>query len=305
MIDLEPVRETNLARPPAPIDAPARRDPAGPAVGVVIMIRDEGLRHRVALAAQGLAEALSQHCKGRHAFRAVVADARELAERELAGAMRDGTAGAAIVVSDDLCDEPEGRMNQQPKLGAWGERLRTLFANQLFGSVAITGWTRRIPDVDRTVLRDVTRPALVDAVLRTLRTLEYKSPPSRGELGEPAVIRPVRTREELRDYFSLRHQVYSVMGYLSNEVESAPSGLEIDWCDRNSIPIAAFSTGDGSMLGTTRIILTNAVDPRFERSGAGALRVRPGDPGPVPEAIGHAATDHAIAGPRRDLCSHH
>ncbi len=160
---------------------------------------------------------------GRYGFRVVISATRELAVKELASGLRAGPLGAAILVSDQLSNEPDtGSMNQQPMLTPWGQEIQSLFPDSPLGTVALTRWARRVPDIDRVVGWDIDRPSLVEALLRTIRTLEYKAPPDKGALDEPVVVRLVRTEAELEDYFRLRHRIYSVMGYLPDEIEAAP-----------------------------------------------------------------------------------
>ncbi|HEV3162651.1 MAG TPA: GNAT family N-acetyltransferase [Isosphaeraceae bacterium] len=173
-----------------------------------------------------------------------------------------------IVISDLMAEPPRGGEDGPAATDWWSQVVAASSANQdRIGSVAITGWApRRVPDVDRVVGPDLAEPALFDAIARTVRTLDYKQKPQPRKLQELVVIRHVRTKEELKCYYRLRHRIYSLMGYLDHEVEGVPIEREIDWCDLFSIPIAAFvaePSGAERMIGTTRIIGTRDYAPRL------------------------------------------
>jgi hypothetical protein len=172
------------------------------------------------------------------------ADAKEKLDAQLSG----GAFPAAILISDRLANRVECGLHAQPDATEWGTAIRDRFSDKLLGMVAITGWApRRVPDVDRVVGTDVAAGALQKALQLTVQALRYKSPPEqRRAIAHPVKVRRVWLETELLECFRLRHRVYSVMGYLDDELEADEFRMEVDWYDLNSVHIAAFEeTGFG------------------------------------------------------------
>jgi N-acetylglutamate synthase-like GNAT family acetyltransferase len=177
--------------------------------------------------------------------------------------------GRVVIVISDLMAEPPSAGQTGPKATNWWYQLVAAAGpnEHRLGSVAITGWApSRVPDVDRVVAPGVEEAALFEAIGRTILTLDYKQKPQHRTPEGLIVIRQVRTVEELRAYYGLRHRIYSIMGYLDAEIERVSTQQEIDWCDLFSVPIAAFEAGpDGAarIVGTARIITTRPSNPQL------------------------------------------
>jgi GNAT superfamily N-acetyltransferase len=77
----------------------------------------------------------------------------------------------------------------------------------------------------------------------------------RGRLRKQSVqIRPIRPDwQELETYFALRYRVYRAEGYIPPEYDSPATGLEIDYADRWSFPMGAFSK-EGRMIACIRLV---------------------------------------------------
>jgi predicted GNAT family N-acyltransferase len=73
-------------------------------------------------------------------------------------------------------------------------------------------------------------------------------------------IRELGTLEDLICSYRLRYEVYADLGYLSPN----NSGLEIDPYDAWAIPVGAFDTGTGKLMGTIRLI-TSGRQGRYAR----------------------------------------
>jgi predicted GNAT family N-acyltransferase len=87
----------------------------------------------------------------------------------------------------------------------------------------------------------------------------------RGRLRKQGVsIRPIRAdRRELRSYFALRYKVYQPEGYVPQEYDSPNTGLEIDYADRWSFPVGAFSK-DGRLIGCIRLVEEYGKDNEYK-----------------------------------------
>jgi predicted GNAT family N-acyltransferase len=68
-------------------------------------------------------------------------------------------------------------------------------------------------------------------------------------------IRALDTAAELIESYRLRYEVYGALGYLPRGNESR---LEIDEYDSLAIPFGAFSPRSGAMIGTLRLVTTEA-----------------------------------------------
>jgi len=82
----------------------------------------------------------------------------------------------------------------------------------------------------------------------------HSSPPAPAR--EPtSEIRALDTAAELIESYRLRYAVYTALGYSRRRNESK---LEIDAYDSSSIPFGAFDSVSGTMIGTLRLITTEA-----------------------------------------------
>lgn len=75
----------------------------------------------------------------------------------------------------------------------------------------------------------------------------------RKHLDPVGASRVLRTAEELAAYFRLRYQVWSASGFISPERDPKDSRLEIEFSDRNAIPLGFFAR-DGSLAGCVRLV---------------------------------------------------
>jgi predicted GNAT family N-acyltransferase len=67
------------------------------------------------------------------------------------------------------------------------------------------------------------------------------------------VVRRLQSKEDFRAYFSLRYDVLKQMSYIPADKDCAVSQWELDYTDRTSHPIGAFSK-DGSLIGCARLV---------------------------------------------------
>lgn len=77
--------------------------------------------------------------------------------------------------------------------------------------------------------------------------------PAVPDLAASYEIRTLSTAAEYLDYFRLRHNVYSRLGYQERGIES---GIELDEFDLYAIPVGAFDAASGALVGTIRLIST-------------------------------------------------
>jgi len=123
-------------------------------------------------------------------------------------------------------------------------------------SLAIHPKAKRIVDIDRVIPQDCPVSLLVSVIRALAGKLLYLSRPlEKREVGT-VDCRVIRRDAEWGSYFRLRHDVYSVMGYLEPEVVECSSMMELDSCDANSLHFGAFAALDARevLVGTARIV---------------------------------------------------
>jgi predicted GNAT family N-acyltransferase len=182
------------------------------------------------------------------------------------------SADPAVLISDRLA-ETTGKFPDERSLPrSWvKEEIFDRFENQLLGTLAIMDRNTRVPDIDRVLWQNFDAQALLEVFGLVADKLAYISPPprkiDRARLG-PVVVRPIRDKAELRQYFLLRYRVYRIMGYLEPWAESAPTGMEINSGDTHALHMGAFvKDGAGEKLvGTVRVVSSvDSLDDRHER----------------------------------------
>jgi predicted GNAT family N-acyltransferase len=139
-----------------------------------------------------------------------------------------------------------------------------------FGTIAILARPRRLADIDRAICPDGTSQDLERTLTVVIQRVRYIAAPSPAFKIEPRSIsvRPLRAgnETEYREYFALRHRVYSVMGYLDEEIECCRSKLEMNEADLHAIHLGAFHR-DGpqeKLVGTARVVTTGEADPALQ-----------------------------------------
>ncbi len=123
-------------------------------------------------------------------------------------------------------------------------------------------------DPGRSVHRDLAsvRGAIEIEVDRLVLKLPLQKSAGAGRGSHPQFfVRPVQTKDELRECFSLRFQVYRRLGYLKR---LARSRLDLDRYDRTAIQFAAFHAADPShVVATARLIAPGAETILHQRPG--------------------------------------
>jgi N-acetylglutamate synthase-like GNAT family acetyltransferase len=141
------------------------------------------------------------------------------------------------------------------------------FAHHALGTIAIRPSRERLTDIDRIIEPDVTREDLTRAMVLLIGRLEYLTAPITRPKVDPdsIILRPLRSdnEREFREYFRLRHRVYTQMGYLDEEMEASRSKLEMNEADTHSIHLGAFcrSRGGESLIGSARVATNDEADP--------------------------------------------
>lgn len=131
--------------------------------------------------------------------------------------------------------------------------------------IAIVDELRRVTDIDRTITRTAKSPQLLQALQLAADKLAYMSRPEKRSEPSAVEVRLVSRQHELLEYFRLRHRIYGIMGYLAPEIESAPSRMEMDWCDSIALHCAAYQRlkgGQQVLAGTARVVVASSAQPQ-------------------------------------------
>lgn len=173
-----------------------------------------------------------------------------------------------ILVSDQLVADDEKRsleFSEKYEPQKWVGGFRHEYSDQLVALIGVTPHVdQRVADIDQLIQPDFKDPSMESILKRAIGALIYKTPPPpkdesrKAEIKNYMEIRLLSTPSELRNYFHLRHQVYSILGYLSVSLEGCDSQLEIDGCDQYSLHIGAFFRE--TLVGTARIIASEYPD---------------------------------------------
>src|SRR5262249_21913855 len=130
---------------------------------------------------------------------------------------------------------------------------------------AIMTIPKRLRDIDQAVSPNPSPQVLEEALGSVVDRLDYlRIPVNRSSVsGNSIKIRRIRSNEtEFREYFALRHRVYTIMGYLDQEVQNTRSRLEINEADTHAMHLGAFYC-DGpreTLVGTARVVTNEPPD---------------------------------------------
>ena len=193
----------------------------------------------------------------------------EAAEAALSQFYAAAPGGSAILISDSLVDD--GRPGEAVL------HLLDLFAGKLFGAIAITPDGHRVAEIDRVLKLGCSTEQLRAALELVAARLRYVATPLRRERAPEFTIRRIRDEFELRKYFQLRHEVYTIMGYLEHRKERVASRMEIDGCDGTALHYAAFCKirGRETMAGTFRVLIADGAETMFSTWTQNLLRSDP------------------------------
>lgn len=163
-----------------------------------------------------------------------------------------------IVISDLLVELSAGALEDDTwSPSNWAKEVQ----DELQGRgavIAIVDRTRRVRDIDRTLSRSATPEQLLATIKLVADKLTYMALPPKRLAAKPVTVRLIRRQTELMEYFKLRHRIYKIMGYLDEQIEHAPSQMEIDWCDRISLHVGAFEQlrdAQERLVGTARVVI--------------------------------------------------
>jgi GNAT superfamily N-acetyltransferase len=162
------------------------------------------------------------------------------------------------------------KRSTDPNCGLLNRECQRRFGARPLGTLAIMGLPERVADIDRSIRPDVVPDELMRAIILVIRRLEYITPPSKSRPVDPGsiTIRPLRSdnERELRDYFRLRHEAYTIMGYLDELAESSPSKLEMNEADVHSIHLGAFyrSGPRETLIGSARVVTNRDADSTLQ-----------------------------------------
>ncbi|HEX5106724.1 MAG TPA: hypothetical protein VFV87_23045, partial [Pirellulaceae bacterium] len=131
--------------------------------------------------------------------------------------------------------------------------------------IAITDESRQVTDIDRTLVHKAKPAIILEALKLAAEKLTYMARPEKRAASPAIEVRLIRRQHELLDYFRLRHRIYRLMGYLRADIESAPSQMEMDWCDSIALHIAAYERLRGGreiLAGTARVVVASSATPQ-------------------------------------------
>lgn len=74
-----------------------------------------------------------------------------------------------------------------------------------------------------------------------------------GVRNQPYTVREIVSPRDFRDYFSLRYDIWSSSGYIPRSRDASRARLELDYTDRTSVAIGAF-TAEGRLAGCARLV---------------------------------------------------
>jgi GNAT superfamily N-acetyltransferase len=145
----------------------------------------------------------------------------------------------------------------------WTERISSQMKSRC-ATVAIMRYPRRMNNIDRVIDALAEPEKLLETLKLVVDRLAYTALPEKRFLAEPLEIRLIRRQHELLNYFKLRHRIYKIMGYLTEEIENAPSQMEISWCDTIALHIGGYKQvkqGQEVLVGTARVVVGTVAEP--------------------------------------------
>jgi predicted GNAT family N-acyltransferase len=180
-----------------------------------------------------------------------------------------------VLLISDFLTEPDERTPSR-----WLINLLKEHPRSPLGTVAIISRPARVADIDVTLGYSPPKDKIEEAITLVRNRLSYLAKPD-ARPSQSVSIRQISTMTELEKAYKLRHEVYTVMGYLEPETEQCASRLDIHWTDLHSLHLAAFldsASENESLVGTARIILTpDASPPATQREWTTRLLLH--DPG--------------------------
>jgi predicted GNAT family N-acyltransferase len=175
------------------------------------------------------------------------------------------TASTPLILISDLLKRPN-----DPVEGILTRECQTRFGTNPLGTVAVLRSHGRIPDIDRTVGPDVSYDDLARALILLIARLDYLDAPSDPKAIDKRsiTIRPLKNdnEREYREYFRLRHRVYTQMGYLDEATERSSSKIEINEADVHAIHLGAFDRSGfrETLIGCARVATNSDADPTLQ-----------------------------------------
>ena len=172
---------------------------------------------------------------------------------------------AAILISDVLVESvADIRATDSWTPSYWAKDVADAIGSAGV-TISIMREPRRVADIDRTLCRAATSGQLLATLKLAADKLAYMSRPEKRDYPSPFEVRLIRRQTELLEYFRLRHRIYKIMGYLRDEIENAPSQLEIDWCDSIALHCGAYEQlrdGRETLVGTARVVIASSDMPQ-------------------------------------------
>jgi GNAT superfamily N-acetyltransferase len=99
----------------------------------------------------------------------------------------------------------------------------------------------------------------------------------RGHLASVGETRVLKRTDDLVAYFRLRYKVWSACGFIAADRDPRQSRLEIEFSDRNAIPLGFFTHG-GDLIGCLRLVRNFGLERRHYVDLIREIVERVGDP---------------------------
>ena len=172
---------------------------------------------------------------------------------------------AVILLSDGLAESVGDVSSVESWIPSyWAKEVADAMGSRGI-KIAIMDEPRRVVDIDRAICRSAKSAQLQELLKLAADKLAYMARPEKREDSRALEVRLIRRQHELLDYFRLRHRIYRIMGYLRQEIECAPSQMEMDWCDSIALHCGAYDRRKGGreiLAGTARIVVASSVSPQ-------------------------------------------
>jgi GNAT superfamily N-acetyltransferase len=166
---------------------------------------------------------------------------------------------ALVIISDQLASEIKSEAENQANL-AYLLRDRCRTAKAILYLLGLTPLqVQGIRFVDQVIDISAGKEVLDQALRRACLAIRYKQPPSEKRIGAGVAIEVgvARTLEEFRQCLVQRHEVYSLLGYLHQDVDTESAEVELDYYDSSALHFIAIASNSGirSFAGTARLVV--------------------------------------------------
>jgi GNAT superfamily N-acetyltransferase len=166
------------------------------------------------------------------------------------------TEDALVIISDQLASEIKRETGPPANLAyLLRDRYRSAKAILYFLGIEPVP-TQGSRFVDQVIDASADKEIFSEALRRAYLAICYRRPPSEKNIGPETAIEVgvVRTLEDFRKCLALRHDVYSLLGYIHDDVDEA---TELDYYDPSAMHFFAVASNPGgrSFVGAARLVI--------------------------------------------------